>query len=83
MDVFQMYSCNPPCLPQGCPGHIATLTYHPETNRVTFLNGRTTIVELNHADLKVLCRLLFRIEGVDFAGFVRDAREDLTGEADA
>jgi hypothetical protein len=76
-----MYKCPTPCLPQGCPGHFAELTYKEEDGTVSFLNGRTVYVELTQADLKVLCRLLFRAEGVNFEELVKDAREDLKGDS--
>jgi hypothetical protein len=80
-EAHQMYTCLTPCTPQGCPGHIATLSYQGTEEPVTFQNGRTTIVELSPADLKVLCRLLFRAEGVNFEELVKDAREDLKGDS--
>jgi len=80
MEAHQMYSCYPPCLVQGCPGHIATLNYEGVKEPITFQNGRTTIVELSPADLKVLCRMLYRAEGLSFEALVKDAEEDIKGE---
>jgi len=80
-EAHQMYTCTLPCLPQGCPGHIATLSYQGAGEAVIFQNGRTTIVELSPSDLKVLCRLLFRVEEVDFEELVKDARKDLKGDS--
>lgn len=39
LTVSTEYKCYNDCLPEGCPGHIATLRYYGSSDSLTFNNG--------------------------------------------
>lgn len=60
------YHCDNNCVPQGCPGHIAEITYQPASDYVTFNDGQHSSYgfDLNRLEafLEGLGSFTFRVE---------------------
>jgi hypothetical protein len=53
------YHCHDDCLPQGCPGHIATFEYESVSDSLHFSNGKGQEIYMNPPEIEAFLSMMY------------------------
>ena len=60
-----LYSCSNDCKIQGCPTHVAELTYQSTSDAYSFNNGKGHIINFERNELESFIKLLKQLNRID------------------